>query len=522
MKIYGKKTQSIPVFSKICKKFSNYSLLKSLNLKLDNKQLIIATIHFFYKYQLTSEEIINAAIFCFSILVITSFFLSMVFNSGFYLIVGTCLGYILYYSIKNKVINEYNEEKLIFLKYIDIIFYEFLIILSTTKSIFDSIFFVSLGKYPKISKKFQEMIWRINHGSEPEKELYDFALNQPSEPLKERILSIIATNYDYDVIIEELEKNIIEKETEYQKSTKELDSKLILILGFCTFIPLLLIILILLNGWENNFLLYLFPLFFWLMIKYLKDSLLKSKFLIFGSFENEIIVTSKIKKKEFKLEFEEIIRFLTFFGNFLKRGSSLERSLIKTVLVYDGNLKPKLNNLLQQILFENHSFESAWDKFSKNLSNFQSTQIMNLIKRMLIKDSVETGSQIISIISQLKKNQNLIKKRELIYKSHEFKIKMTSSILGFILGLLTSLAPFFSLAFTFNNLGLKIQSFMVKIINYFDYFTLIVMNVSILIISSYNLSKIIQLEKPLQNVFSSLLIFGITWYCCNVYLFSMV
>ena len=141
---------------------------------------------------------------------------------------------------------------------------------------------------------------------------------------------------------------------------------------------------------------------------------------------------------------------------------------------------------------------------------------------MLIKDSIKAGSQIISLLTQLKKNQSLIKKRELVYKTQHFKIKLISLISGFILGLLISLAPVFSLAFSFSNIDLKFQNLLLKLINYLDFLPLIITLISILIISSYNLAKIIKIANPIKNVIITLTIFGCTWYLCYLYLFHIL
>lgn len=508
---------STPKYSKICKNFYRINFLKFLSLRIENERLNLATQHFFDKYLLSPQEISCTAIFIFFLFIFISIMLTFFFISLIFLIFGFSIGYIFYNLILNKLILEYEKEKLLILQYIEIAFQEFLIILSTTKSIFDSIFYISQGRYPYISKKFREMIQSINEGADPESSLYNFAINQPSEPLRERILNIIATNYSQNTIIEEFEKNLVEKENEYETYTKQLDSSLILIIGISSFIPILFTITVLLNGWENNVWIIIFIFLFLILINYLKNFLLKSKFLIFGSFENEKSNTSKKKLDKMKLEFEELVTFLSFFGNFLKRNFSIEMALIEAVYKYKGILKPKFLEILNNILLNNISFESAWDKFSQSFLNDPSNKVLSLIKRMLLKDSIEAGFQIISLLTQLKKNQNLIQKREIIYKTQQFKIKLISLISGFILGLLISLAPLFSLAFSFSNLSLKFQNLLFKFINYYNFMPLILTIISNLIISSYNLAKIVQINNPFKNILITLMTFGVTWYFGYLY-----
>ncbi|MHA1380323.1 MAG: hypothetical protein ACTSRG_18310 [Candidatus Helarchaeota archaeon] len=514
-----------PKYTTVCKKCSKLKYLRELCIRMNNKKLSIAAQHLFNKYKLYPHEIFCTALIFLSLSMIISLIFSLIMKNLFFFLMGTILGILFYYSIINKLVNEYENEKLLILKYLEIMFHEFLIILLTSKSIFDSILFISKGNYPIISKKFQEMIFQINFGSNPENLLHEFALNQPSRPFRDRILTLLATNFSFDIVVEELEKNIIEKETEYQKYTKELDSKLVLILGICTFIPLLLTILILLNGLENNYIIFIFPIFFWFLVNYLKRNLLKTNFLIFGSNENEKINNYKKNKKKIsdnRSEFEELIEFLLFFGNFLKRGLTLERALINSISKYKGFLKVKLNKIRNKILFKNLSFQSAWDDFSNDFSNPQVIQILSLIKRMLTKDSIKTGDEIILIVNQLKKNQNLIKKREIIYKSQHFKIRIISIISGFILGLLMSLAPILGLAFSLTSLNIKFQNLLLKMINYIEFLPLIITLISILIVSSYNLAKIIQLNNPIQNILITLLTFGVTWYFCYTYVISLI
>ena len=508
------------IFTKICKIFSKYNFFKSLSSKLENPQLVLASKHLFNKYFLFSQEIYGTASIIFLLSMIFSTLLFISTKSLLILIVGFIIGYFIYNYIVNKLLIEYENEKFVILKYVEITFQEFLIILSTTQSIFDSILFISQGNYPFISKKFRNLIWKINLGANPESALYNFAINQPSVPLKERILSILATNFSQDMIIEELERNLIEKETEYQKFTKELDSKLILLLGFCTFIPLLLLIAIILNGWVNNYWIFLFPIIYLLLINIAKRKLIKSTFFIFGSYDSENYGGNKTNIKHIRSEFEELLKFLSFFGNFLKRGYSVEQALINSINRYEGILKMKLKNLVNDILLENSSFSAALDKFSQNCLNFQSIQIINLIKRMLEKDSIKSGNQIISLITNLKKNQNLIKKRELVYESQQFKVQIISMISSFVLGLLASLSPIFSLAINFSNFGQKFQGIFLKMINLIEYIPLFITLISILIISSYYMAKSIQLNSPIKNIFISLFIFGVVWYVSYSYLFN--
>ncbi|MFX1452393.1 MAG: hypothetical protein ACFFCM_16255, partial [Promethearchaeota archaeon] len=519
---YNIKTKKFPIYTKICKKFSKFNFLDFISSRIENKELELAAKHLFNNYYLAPKEIISTALFFFFISIFFSLGLTLFFKSFLFIIIGIVIGYFSYNLIINKLIIEYESEKLLILQYIDPTFQEFLIILTTTRSIFDSIYFVSQGNYPYISQKFQQMIQKINHGADPEELLYEFAMNQPSVPLRERILNILATNYSHDTILEELESHVIEKENEYEKYTQQLDSKLILIIGVCSFLPLLLTIALLLNGWENDVWIFILIPIYWILVRYLKRYLLKTKFLIFGSLENESTNISNKKLEKMKLEFEELIRFLQFFGNFLKRGHSIEKSFFDAVYKYQGVLKFKLVYVLKFIFFQNSSFDFAWNKFTQSLLNNSSIQILNLIKRMLIKDSLKAGNQIISLLTQLKKNQSLITKRELVYKTQHFKIKLISLISGFILGLLMSLAPVFSLAFTFSNLDIKFQNILLKLINYLDFLPLILTLISILIISAYNLAKIIKIANPVKNILFTLIIFGSTWYISYLYLFYML
>ena len=427
----------------------------------------IESIHYYLKiHGIYPETILIVSLF----FAIMSFFLinilTFVFNNIIFLILSIFTSYLLMNKVSNYFLTFYNYEKLIILSHTDFIFQEFLLVLNTNKSIFDAIKFISDGEYPFVSKEFKKMILNINHGVKPELSLLKYAENQPCESFKSRMSNLIHSKFDRNYIIKELEKDSSEIDLEYEKSNKELESKLILIIGFAIFIPILISMLFSFYSLSSNYLIIIFFPIYYLVSRFIEKKTFPKGMMLFGDFTQEAMIQ--------ETEFNDLLDFFILFCNQLRETLSPERSLILAFMDYEGVLHKKFKKTLNYLLMHNFSLINFFEELKIIVKNNQSKRFIDLISRMVLFDSNKASERILYVISRIKQNQNLITKRKLIFASHKFKIHILCIILNGILGLISSISPLISIssANIFSQ-DLAYSSQMQPLFNFFPIFILL-------------------------------------------------
>ncbi len=414
------------------------------------------------------------------------------------------------YKIFNHPITNYNKIRYSILKYSDLVFQDILLILNTTNSIFDAIYYISSANYPYLSNIFKEMIFQINfYGKSPEILLDDFINQLPNGNLKERLISLMATKFNRNKLLEQLETLSGDKKSEYETVTKQLESKLIIMVGICLFFPILTSLFISFIGKFANLLSPLMFLLFILLNHKLRNQLLKTHFELFGDFSLE----EKGKNSSSNSTISEFIHFLSYFANKLKHGLPQETALLEAYRSYNGPLKYSLENCIRQIYQLNNSIKIAWKSLKKSMNHPQIHFLINLIDRMLEKSSIETGNRILSILQQLKANQEMIQERETIIKAQQFKIKFLAFIMASILGLLTGIIPLlFQIADLLSNPQSPIT------LNLIESLPLSLSIFGMTIYSAYFLCRIVKISNPWRYALYAGLNFLFIWYLTGLLL----
>ncbi|MHC1590453.1 MAG: hypothetical protein ACXQS8_00025, partial [Candidatus Helarchaeales archaeon] len=244
------------------------------------------------------------------------------------------------------------------------------------------------------------------------------------------------------LITDFLELNYVEKQAEYKKITREFETKLVLMIGISIFFPFILTLFFGFYGLASNpAILFFVPLFIFLF-NFTKSRFFNDSPLLFGELVEKprISGSEKINLKYLEQEFEELLEFLMFFANSLKRNNSEEKAC------FDGLASSKITVLRNrvitpQLLQKQISIESFWIMLEERLKNPDSKKILGMLRRMLSKSSAETGSRLISMITQIKMNQQLIRERKLVFKAQQFKIRFLCLILNAVLGMLACITP---------------------------------------------------------------------------------
>ncbi|MHA1321909.1 MAG: hypothetical protein ACTSRL_03865 [Candidatus Helarchaeota archaeon] len=401
------------------------------------------------KYDLLPSEIISSSIITFLLGFVFIGIILFPINLVFGLFIAFIISYAISYKIFQYPLAIFTQERLILLKYSDLAFQNFLLILNTTGSIFDAIQFIYEANYPLLSKMFNEMLFQINfNGKSPESLLQNFIDQLPNSNLKERLINLLATKFRPGKLLKQLEDLVGDKKMEYEVFTRQLESKLIILVGICLFFPIMFSLFISFFGNLANYSSFLFIIAFFISTSKFKSNFLKTNFELIG----EMIFSKKNKQVNKEANFEEFINFLSYFGNELKLGVSQETALWKAYNSYHGKLKPVLRNCINDLIQENKSFKVSWNGLKNSISHPQIKFIIDIIERMLTKSSEETGIRIISIVQQLKINQELIKERQSLIRAQQFKIKFLTFIMSAILGVIGGLSPLlFQISQIFNN-----------------------------------------------------------------------
>ncbi|MBD3228137.1 MAG: hypothetical protein GF329_08105 [Candidatus Lokiarchaeota archaeon] len=401
------------------------------------------------KLEIKPEHVATSAflIFFISLITITC---SLIFIIPYFsFLISVIISVIISRKVYYYPILKYKIQKNDFLQYLDLVYQDFLIVLKSNGTIFDCVKYVSQSNYPIISNKFKNIIEEINFGSDPETLILEFVNLTGINSFKEKFLPLLNSNFNKSLFLNENPEFSLELTSNYQKYTKQLNTRITIIITSNIFSPLFSIIIFSFYFVVNSLLfLILVPIHLFLLL-ILKKALLRKDFFIFGDSE---------KNED---EFNSLIIFLILFSNYLKINDSPENALIKSI----KKMNDDLNIPIDQFGFDNGLMEFHLEKLWKNLlirfKSHQSKILLNLILRMLYKDSSETGLRIENIINNIKLNRKMISKRKVIIKSLQLKSLLLLLILSCLIGLLTTIIPiigsFFQIIFT-NSFNFSIQN----------------------------------------------------------------
>jgi hypothetical protein len=451
---------------------------------------------------LNSEDIIRASTFSFSISFIIMFLTLFNLDPLVSLIISTIFGLIIGRKIYNFLIVQYKIQFNTFLQYLDLVYQDLLIISKTSSSIFDSIQYISQSNYPIISNYFKSMIEKINLGADPKKLFLEFTDAIGVESFKEKVISILSFDFNRDFILNNDPEFSMELLSKYEHYTKQLETRLTIIITVNIFLPIITITLFSFY-FSLNSLYFLILLPFHLSILYiLKKSLLKKQIEILGARENNT--------------FKDLITFLILLSNYLKLKNSPEISLIKSLYMLNRKLSPNTSLIINDLFNRGNDLEDIWKnlivKFERNK---QSITLLNLIFKMLRKDSVETGFRLKNVIENILQNKKLIEKRRILIKSMQFKVFLLLGTLTCLIGLITNIIPlmgsFFQVLINSNFID------HLYINDSYLFFIPILISISIIIFFvSYTILNIVEIKKSKFYSISFVIIYLLVYYVTDI------
>lgn len=497
-------------YTRYCNFFNHLNFLKRLGIFFRSKKLSQISKFLKERHNLLPNEVMTASVATFILFVVPLVVILFRMNTVLGIIIPLLLSYLAAYKVFNYPIAEYKRIQHTLLQYSDLAFQDLLLILNTTDSIFDAIAFISKARYPVLSEKFEDIVFQIiRYGKSPESLLQEFVDELPEGNLKERLINLIATKFHPNKLLDQLEMLAGEKKFEYKTATDQLESKLLILLVFCLFIPMLVALFVSFLGHMANYAGFIMIPIYILLTYNLKSRLLKGHFELFG--ESSILEEGELDSSVSNLI--EFLNLLTYFGNQLKRGLPQEIALLEAFRSYQGPLKNQIEKCLENIFYWSNSFKTGWNGLKTTLDDSQINFLIDLINRMLDKSSVEAGNRVISILQQLKTNRELIREREAVVKAQHFKIKFISFVMAAILGLMAGITPLLiHMGTLLSNPGDPID---------FNSWDTLPLSLSLLIMvcyAAYFLPKIVKIRHSWRLSLWTGLTFVIFWYLSSTFI----
>jgi len=389
----------------------------------------------------------------------------------------------------------YKIHKYQYLQYLELVYQDFLLITKTDGTILDCIEHVGNSNYPFLSNKFKIFIKEINEGETPENLLLQFITFISNKSFENRMISIL--NKSINLSDDRFELNdefSIELVSNYQKYVNELETRLITIITINIFTPIITITLFSIYFSINPISIFILIPIHYLLIHIMKASLIKKEMTFFGQDSRDNL--------------DDLLTFLIIFSNYLEKNISPEIALIKSIIKMNYNLNFK--ELYNYILFNDIKFRDLWERLLDIYKDDDSKSILEFIYRILIKNSLESSKRIKIIIKNIELNRKIIEKRNLIYKSLQFKVSILLFIFSVLMGIISYIIPFLSQIFKiflFNDINFNIN-FLFEINNF-----LIILNISIIIfINSYSILSIIKQKDKLIKSFIFLGLYLFSFY----------
>lgn len=406
----------------------------------------------------------------------------------------------------NWIPRQLERERLIVSCETPLILQEIVLASAGSESIFDLAKLVVMGRHPFVSKAFSKIIEHINNGDRPEKLVLKYANHQPCETLRRYLVDAVSLNLEWSEIKRLLQNRRGEAEFEYQKYTMQAETRILLIVGFGTFWPIIFSIAIFVNNlWHNLFSMIFVALLFSVLLYVLERKLMKPirNVQILGG-QSGLCTARGLLNHTAKEELQETIVLISLMGEILQRENvSPEYALRRASEIYLGWLSPLLSELTQGILYNGETFDTAWLRFAGRFANPQCRQILGTLPRMIEKTAEVAGERMIEVAFYIKENQTLIEERESVLVAQRFKAKLLSVFSSAALGLVGALSPLFMLVGTRQfNLAMFPSSIWAG-----DTIVAVVVLLLMTITNTFNVTKAVGMERPVIYVFSSVSVF---------------
>jgi hypothetical protein len=365
------------------------------------------------------------------------------------LLISVLLTVLSYYAILYYPISLMNRYKLLLSEQSDLMFEQFALVYQAGGTIFDAIEMIAQSEHPYLSKAFQGILAETQKGIAPERALMSFANNQPSQDMRRYIITILsASERDVD-LLDMVSGESYEADMTLRQKNLELESRLLVTTALLTYLPMVAVLALSLTGVaENPLVILLFPAFSILALVLRKR--FSNRYTTYFDTPRETGFGQPSQNEVIK-EYDEFLNFLILLGERLSLGDTLEVALFEVRNDVDKEIQRLLDPALACLNSKNCSLEEALSEASDKALGARVAQILNLLWLMAASSARDTGARIRKIATRLVERSEVAKERDTIIAAQRLKVYILSLTSALVLGFLTSLAPFLSLASLLSN-----------------------------------------------------------------------
>ncbi|TFG11956.1 hypothetical protein EU537_10795 [Candidatus Thorarchaeota archaeon] len=364
-------------------------------------------------------------------------------------LISVLLTLLSFYAIVYYPISLMNQHKLMLSEQSDLMFEQFALVYQAGGTIFDAIEMIAKSEHPYLSKAFQRILGEIQKGVSPERALMNFANNQPSQDMRRYIITILsATERDVD-LLDMVSGESYEADMTLRQKNLELESRLLVTTALLTYLPIVAVLALSLNGAaENPLVILLFPAFSVLALLLRKR--FSNRYSTYFDTPRETGLGQPSQNQVIE-EYDEFLNFLILLGERLSLGDTLEVALFEVRDDIGKEVQRLLDPALECLNSKNCSLEEALSKASDKALGVRVAQILNLLWLMVASSARDAGVRIRKIATRLVERSEVAKERDTIIAAQRLKVYILSLTSALVLGFLTSLAPFLSLASLLSN-----------------------------------------------------------------------
>jgi hypothetical protein len=490
-------TDSRP-FVRISKIAGKFRITRALGARL-TRVSSSTTAKYCHRYGLRVEDIGAGSVLLFFVSFAASSSLLFPLVGYLCLLIGLLIAYGVSAWFYNWIPRRLERQKLTISYETPLILQEIFLASAGSGSIFDLVKLVIMGRHRLVSKAFSKITSRVNNGDRPEDLIVKYANYQPCEALRGYLLDAVSLNLEWDEIRRVLQDKKGDAEFEYQKYTMQAETRVLLIVGFGTFWPIIFSIAVFVNNlWRNLFSLMSVALLFTVLLYELQRKLMEPirSVEILGG-QSSSCPTRGLLNHTTKEELQETIILISLLGGVLLRENiSPERAVKRASETYRGWLSPLLKELAQAIFHNGETFGDAWRRFVSRFSNPQCHQILATLPNMIEKTPSVAGERLMEVASYVKQNQTMIEERENVIGAQRFKAKLLTIFSSAALGMIGALSPLFMIAsmhefsLTMFSSAIWTQDMIAAVI------VLLAMNMT----NTYNATKAVGIERPFLYV----------------------
>lgn len=216
-----------------------------------------------------------------------------------------------------------------------------------------------------------------------------------------------------------------------------------------------------------------------------------------------------------KMEMTELGNFLAIFGEKLLVKMSPEKAFREALKQYNGPLRQILAEFVAKMYEKGLSLVEACRMLEKDLVNPHSRRLLRIVVRSIQKDAYVSGERIVSIVTHLRENQQLIAQRESIVRAQEFKLRFLVIVSSCIFGIITTLAPWFSML---NVLNGEVAAYNLTEILSFDQLYILITFGAISLLTTYANMSMLRMKKIGLHMVLSLTIYLVVYLIAQEFL----